>query len=56
VTHDVRGACAISDRLVFLSGGVVAFDGPPDDFLASADPRVVAYRESVAGPKRTEVA
>lgn len=56
VTHDVRGACAISDRLVFLSGGVVAFDGPPDGFLASTDPRVVAYRESVAGPTRSGVA
>lgn len=52
VTHDVHGACAIADRIVFLSGGLVAFDGPPDGFLASDDPRVVAFRSSVPGPAR----
>jgi phospholipid/cholesterol/gamma-HCH transport system ATP-binding protein len=56
VTHDVHGACAIADRIVFLSGGVVAYDGPPAGFRTSDDPRVVAYRSSVAGPAAPVVA
>ena len=49
VTHDLRGACTISDRLVLLYGGKVAFDGPPADFEASTDPAVVAFRSSAPG-------
>lgn len=49
VTHDVRGACTISDRLVLLGGGKVAFDGPPKAFEASDDPTVVAFRSSAPG-------
>ncbi len=56
VTHDVHGACAISDRILFLSGGVLAFDGPPDEFQRSTDPRVAAFRSSVAGPTPAGVA
>jgi len=56
VTHDVHGACAISDRILFLSGGRLAFDGPPDGFLASTDPRVAAFCASVAGPTPAGVA
>jgi phospholipid/cholesterol/gamma-HCH transport system ATP-binding protein len=50
VTHDVRGACEISDRIVLLHEGLVAFDGPPVAFLASPDPVVVAFRSLAAGP------
>lgn len=49
VTHDVRGACKIADRIVFLAGGQVAFDGPPSKFVASTTPVVVTFRTSAAG-------
>lgn len=49
VTHDVRGACKIADRIVFLAGGKIAFDGPPSKFIASTEPLVVAFRTSAAG-------
>lgn len=49
VTHDVRGACKIADRIVFLAGGKIAFDGAPSKFIASADPLVVTFRSSAPG-------
>ena len=49
VTHDLRGACKISDRIVLLSGGKIVFDGPPSKFVASTDPVVVAFRSSAPG-------
>lgn len=49
VTHDVRGAMAIADRMVLLARGKVAFDGPPDAFAASRDPDVVAFRAAAPG-------
>ena len=49
VTHDVRGACAIAQRIVFLSEGNVAFDGTPSQFVSSSQSAVVAFRSSVAG-------
>jgi phospholipid/cholesterol/gamma-HCH transport system ATP-binding protein len=50
VTHDVRGACAIADRIVLLAGGLVAFDGPPAQFASSDEPTVVAFRTLTGGP------
>ncbi len=49
VTHDVLGACGISDRIVLLSDGRLVFDGTPAEFLASEVPVVVAFRESAPG-------
>ena len=49
VTHDVRGAWKIADRIVFLAGGKIALDGPPSKFVVSTDPSVVAFRTSAAG-------
>jgi phospholipid/cholesterol/gamma-HCH transport system ATP-binding protein len=55
VTHDIPGACEIASRVVFLADGVVAFDGPPEGFLASDDERIAAFRVSspadLAGPR-----
>ena len=39
----------ISDRIVLLAGGRIAFDGPPAGFVASPDPTVVAFRSSAPG-------
>ena len=49
VTHDLRGACKISDRIVLLNAGEIAFDGPPSKFVTSDDPVVVAFRSSAPG-------
>jgi phospholipid/cholesterol/gamma-HCH transport system ATP-binding protein len=50
VTHDVRGACSISDRILLLNEGLLAFDGPPAAFVASTDPVVATFRSMASGP------
>jgi len=45
VTHDVRGAFRVSDRVALLSGGAIVLQGTPQEFLASADPRIKAFLE-----------
>ncbi len=45
VTHDVRGAFRVSDRVALLSGGSIVLQGSPKEFLASADPRIKAFLE-----------
>lgn len=45
VTHDVREALRLADRIVVLDGGAVRFDGPTADFLGSTDQLVTALRE-----------
>lgn len=45
VTHDVRGAFRVSDRVALLSAGSIVLQGTPQEFLASADPRVKAFLE-----------
>ena len=45
VTHDVRGAFRVANRLALLSGGRVLLQGTQADFLASDDPRVREFLE-----------
>ena len=45
VTHDVRGAFRVSDRVALLSGGEIVLQGTPQEFLASADSRIKAFLE-----------
>jgi len=45
VTHDVRGAFRVSDRVALLSDGKIVLQGTPKEFLASTDPRVKAFLE-----------
>jgi len=45
VTHDVRGAFRVSDRVALLSDGQIVLQGTPKAFLASADPRIKAFLE-----------
>ncbi len=45
VTHDVRGAFRVSDRVALLSDGRIVLQGTPREFLASADPRIKAFLE-----------
>jgi phospholipid/cholesterol/gamma-HCH transport system ATP-binding protein len=45
VTHDVRGAFRVADRLALLSGGKIVQRGTPQEFLASTEPKVKEFLE-----------
>jgi phospholipid/cholesterol/gamma-HCH transport system ATP-binding protein len=45
VTHDVRGAFRVADRLALLSEGKIVMQGTPQEFLASEHPKVKAFLE-----------
>ena len=45
VTHDVRGAFRVADRLALLSEGEIVMQGTPKEFLASTNPRVREFLE-----------
>lgn len=40
VTHDLKSAFAVADRMVLLHDGVVRVEGAPEDVRASTDPAV----------------
>ena len=51
VTHDLKSAFKVGDRLAMLLNGRIVFDGTPDSFQASADPVVKQFREGTSeGP------
>ena len=43
VTHDLDEALYLGDRIVLLSEGRVVADLPPEEFLQSREPEIVAY-------------
>ncbi|WP_194288254.1 amino acid ABC transporter ATP-binding protein [Agrobacterium tumefaciens] len=44
VTHEMRFAMRISDRIVFMENGVIEASGPPSELLASgADTRIFRF-------------
>ena len=45
VTHDVRGAFRVADRLALLSEGKVVMQGNQEEFLASDNPKVKEFLE-----------
>jgi phospholipid/cholesterol/gamma-HCH transport system ATP-binding protein len=45
VTHDVRGAFRVADRLALLSEGKIVMQGTPKEFLESTNPRVREFLE-----------
>jgi phospholipid/cholesterol/gamma-HCH transport system ATP-binding protein len=45
VTHDVRGAFRVADRLALLTGGRIVQQGTQEEFLASKDPKVQEFLE-----------
>ena len=45
VTHDVRGAFRVSDRLALLSEGTIVMQGTPQEFLDSTNPKVREFLE-----------
>jgi phospholipid/cholesterol/gamma-HCH transport system ATP-binding protein len=50
VTHDVRLAERVADRIVMLHQGRVAFFGTPEEWRASREPEVEAFRALDAMP------
>jgi phospholipid/cholesterol/gamma-HCH transport system ATP-binding protein len=45
VTHDVRGAFRVADRLALLSEGVIVMQGTPQEFRESTNPKVREFLE-----------
>ncbi len=45
VTHDVRGAFRVANRLALLTDGCIILQGTPEDFRTSTDPKVRAFLE-----------
>jgi phospholipid/cholesterol/gamma-HCH transport system ATP-binding protein len=45
VTHDVRGAFRVADRLALLSDGKIVMQGTPQEFLASTNEKVREFLE-----------
>ena len=45
VTHDVRGAFRVANRLALLSGGRIVLQGTQQEFLESTDPKVREFLE-----------
>jgi phospholipid/cholesterol/gamma-HCH transport system ATP-binding protein len=45
VTHDVRGAFRVADRLALLSEGKIVMQGTPQEFLDSSNPKVREFLE-----------
>jgi len=45
VTHDVRGAFRVADRLALLSEGKIVMQGTPKEFLATDHPKVKLFLE-----------
>ncbi len=45
VTHDVRGAFNVADRIALLSDGKIVLQGTPEEFRQSDDPKVKAFLE-----------
>lgn len=45
VTHDVRGAFRVADRLALLTGGKIVQQGTQEEFLSSQNPKVKEFLE-----------
>ena len=45
VTHDVRGAFRVADRLALLTAGKIVQQGTQEEFLSSQNPKVQEYLE-----------
>ncbi|HPA53242.1 MAG TPA: ATP-binding cassette domain-containing protein [Thermoanaerobaculia bacterium] len=43
ITHDLKVAFAVAERVALLDGGRIVADLPPREFAASSDPRVAAF-------------
>ena len=56
VTHDVRGAFSVANRLALLSEGRIVLQGTPAEFLESSNEKVRAFLERDFDPNRPAAA
>lgn len=49
VTHELRFAMEVADRVVFMDDGRVVETGPPEHFRAPSEPRTQAFLSSLQG-------
>jgi len=47
VTHDLREALALADRIALLAAGRLVFLGSPGDLLASSEPEARAFARTL---------
>lgn len=53
ITHDLKGAYLIADKILMLHQGLPVFLGTPQEFQTTTDPHVVQFREGeMEGPIR----
>jgi phospholipid/cholesterol/gamma-HCH transport system ATP-binding protein len=45
VTHDVRGAFRVADRIALLANGKIVLEGTKEEFMESSRPEVKAFLE-----------
>lgn len=51
ITHDMKSAARIADRILFLYGGEIRFCGSPDELMSSEDPVLRQFvRGETEGP------
>jgi phospholipid/cholesterol/gamma-HCH transport system ATP-binding protein len=48
VTHDIEGGLEMCDRVAMLEGGLLRFEGTPEEFRNSSDPVVRAFVDRAA--------
>ena len=48
VTHDLREALLLGDRIGFMDQGRLVWMGTPREFRTGSDPRIAAFRESLS--------
>jgi phospholipid/cholesterol/gamma-HCH transport system ATP-binding protein len=48
VTHDMKSAFQISDRIAMVHGGRIIYQGTTKDFRSAADPRIADFIEGRA--------
>lgn len=56
VTHDMRSAARIADRIAMLHQGRIRFEGTPEEIQASSDPIVRAFVEGLPDTTQEAVA
>ena len=56
VTHDLREALVVADRIALLDAGRLAVLATPRDFLQATHPLAVAFRDALALPAGLEAA
>ena len=49
VTHELRFAMEVADRIVFMDDGLLVESGPPERFRAPTEPRTQAFLSSLKG-------